>query len=1204
VRFLAVVGPSGSGKSSVVRAGLIPALRQGKLPNSQYWFVTDMIPGPRPFEELGAALLQVAINTPPDLAQQLTRDPRGLLRVIEHILPEERDTELVLVIDQFEELFTLLDNESDRALFLDSLLYAVSAPQSRLRLLVTLRADFFDRPLLYPEFGNLVRKRTEVILPLNGEELDRVITKPVEQVGIGLEQGLVDAILIDIAEQPGALPLLQYALTELFERRQSDQLTLSSYRESGGVLGALARRADELYEALDKDSRDAARQLFLRLVNLGDGTEDTRRRIQRTELPAIQGHTRLMDQVIDSFARYRLLTVDRDPITRRPTVEVAHEALIRTWGPLREWLRSSREDLEMQRRMEAAAAEWVNMAQDASFLASGARLEQFEQWSKETTLALSPTEATYLRASIEDQAARRAADGARKARELKIAQRAQTFGRAAAVLAVVGVLAVIATGAAIIQSTDAQNQVMVAGQTLTSVPPTLTAVQAALNLGNSQLATATVAQGQARREADAAQTQIVDSFRTLTPIAQQIALQQTNLNALSLAASSIRELSSSYGNPEIAALLAIRSLRLTYDPVADSGLMQALDQVYTLRNFQHKEYVSSIVYSPDGKLAATGCADRIARIWEVATGKEVRQFTGHTDSVASVAFSPDGKYLLTGAKDSTTRLWEVATGKEIRQFAGPPAAVRSAVFSPDGSQVLAGGEDNTARVWETATGKELVQFVGHTGPIWSVAFSPDGKSVLTGSWDITARLWDATSGKELRQFKGHTNYVWSVAFSPDGNFVLTSSVDGSARLWETATGKELHQFLGHSEAVWAASFSPDGKTILTAGIDFTARLWDRVSGVELRRFRGHTDVIAAAVFAPDGKTVLTASRDQTARLWTVQSGKEMRQLTNFTGPLSTVSYSPDGKTILTSSYDGTVRLWDSATYQSIREFKGHTREVTASAFAPNGKTILTGSADLTMRLWNVETGAELNRFTGHSNFVSSVAYSPDSTIALSGGYDGLAILWDLNTGTVRGRFILSNDPNNAITSVAYSPDGKHALISGLTAMVALVDVVNGMVVYPLTGHENVVMAGAFSPDGKLAVTGSIDRTARLWDVATGKEIRQLSGHTDTVHAVAFSRNGHFVLTGSDDHTIKLWDVATGKEIRQLSGHAGPVLSLSTSPDDKLIVSGSNDKTVRTWDMDYQDFMSYACTRLVRDLTTTEREKFGISDQSPTCKATP
>jgi WD40 repeat protein len=1204
VRFLAVVGPSGSGKSSVVRAGLIPALRQGKLPNSQYWFVTDMIPGPRPFEELGAALLQVAINTPPDLAQQLTDDPRGLLRVIEQILPEERDTELVLVIDQFEELFTLLDNENDRALFLDSLLHAVSAPQSRLRLLVTLRADFYDRPLLYPEFGNLVRKRTEVILPLTGAELERVITKPVEQIGIGLEQGLLDAILADIAEQPGALPLLQYALTELFERRQNDQLTLSSYRESGGVLGALARRADELYQGLDKDSRDAARQLFLRLVNLGEGTEDTRRRVQRTELPAIQGNTRLMDQVIDSFARYRLLTVDRDPITRRPTVEVAHEALIRTWEPLREWLRSSREDLQMQRRMEAAAAEWVSMGHDASFLASGARLEQFEQWAKETTLALSPTEATYLRASVEDQVARRAADDARKARELRIAQRAQTFGRAAAVLAVVGVLAVIATGAAIVQSTQAQNQVFVAGQTLTPVPPTLTAVQSALNLGNSQLATATVAQGQARREADAAQTQIVDSFRTLTPIAQQIALQQTNLKALSLAASSIRELSSSYGNPEVAALLAIRSLQLTYDPVADSGLMQALDQTYTLRRFAHKDYVGSVVYSPDGKYAATGCNDRVARIWEVATGKEVQQFSGHSDGVVSVAFSPDGKYLLTGSKDSTTRLWEVATGKEIRQFAGPPAAVRGVAFSPDGSKVLAGGEDNTARVWETATGAALQRFVGHAGPIWSVAFSPDGKTALTGSWDLTARLWDVETGTEIRQFRGHTNYVWSVAFSPDGSNVLTSSVDSSARLWETATGKELHQFLGHSEAVWAASFSPDGKTILTAGIDFTARLWDRASGVELRRLRGHTDVIYAAAFAPDGKTVLTASRDQSARLWTVQPGKEMRQLTDFAGPLSTVSYSYDGKTILTSSYDGTVRLWDAASLQTIRQFKGHTREVVASAFAPNGKTILTGSADLTARLWNVETGKELKSFVGHSNFISAVAYSPDSALALTGGYDGVAILWDLSTGTERGRFILSNDPNNAITSVAYSPDGKHALISGLTSMAALVDVVNGKVVFPLSGHENVVMASAFSPDGKVAVTGSIDRTARLWDVATGKEIGKLVGHTDTVHAVIFSRNGRLILTGSDDHTIKVWDAATGKEIRQLSGHAGPVLSLSTSPDDKMIVSGSNDKTVRLWDVDSQDSVSFACTRLVRDLTTTERQKFGITDQLATCKATP
>ncbi len=1199
VRFLAVVGPSGSGKSSAVRAGLIPALRQNRLPNSKYWFVAEMIPGPRPFEELEAALLRVAVNSPADLAQQLSSDERGLLTSIEQILPADPNTEVVLVIDQFEEVFTLLENEAERVLFLDSLIRAVSAPESRLRVILTLRADFYDRPLLYPAFGHLIRKRTEVVLPLTEPELEQAIVKPAEQVNITFEPGLREAIIKDISEQPGALPLLQYALTELFERRAGNRLTLAAYQDSGGVFGALARRADELYQAFDLDGQDAARQLFLRLVTLGEGTEDTRRRVQRAELPAVNGNQRLMDQIIDSFARYRLLTLDRDPITRRPTVEVAHEALIRTWEPLREWLRTSREDLQMQRRLEAAAAEWVQMGEDSSFLASGARLEQFEAWAKVTTLALNPIEARYLTASIDDQAARRAADDARKARELKIAQRAQTFGRAAAVLAAVGTLAVLATIVAVIQSTAAQNQVFVAGQTLTPVPPTLTAVQSALNNGNNQLATATIAQGLALRDANAAQTQVASSNRTLTPIAMQIEQQRKSIAALNLASDAVRELSSSRGNPEVAALLAIRSLGITYDPLADSALMQSLDQVYTLRLLPHKDYVTSVAYSPDGKFAATGCADRLARLWDVATGKEIRQFTGHTDSVVSVAFSPDGKFLLTGGKDATARLWDVTTGKELRQFTGHAAAVRSAAFSPDATMIVTGSEDMTARLWDVATGKEIRQFTGHTAPVWSVAFSPDGKTVLTGSWDLTARLWDVTTGQEIRQFVGHTNYIWSVAFSPDGNYVLTGGVDYTARLWDVTTGKELRQFVGHSDAVWAVAFSPDGNTILTASIDYTARLWDRVSGLEIRRFRGHTDVIAGAAFAPDGRTVLTASRDQTARLWVVDSGAEMRQLSGHTGAVGSVAYSPDGKYALTSSYDGTARLWDMSTYLEIRQFTVHTREILGAVISPDGKIALTASADGTARVWDVETGKELLKFTGHTNVVSCVAISPDGKTALTGSYDGTAQLWDVATGDVLGRFII---PDQAITSVAFSPDGKIVAISNLSPIVVLFDATNGKELRRFTGHANAVMAVAFSPDGKLLLTGSIDRTARLWDVATGKEVRQFVGHTDTVPTVAFMPDGKLVLTGSDDHTIRLWDIANGQEVRRLVGHTSAVLGLSVASNGKTLLSSSTDQTVRRWDIAYQDFITYACTRLIRDLSPTERGKYNISDQLPTCKA--
>ncbi len=352
-RFLAIVGPSGSGKSSVVRAGVIPALRQGRLAGADKWYFTEMLPGAYPLDELELALLRISQNASFDLGEQLRRDERGLLRATRLVLPDD-DSEMFLLIDQFEELFTLVEDEAAREHFLNNLLAAVLDPRSRLRLLITLRADFYDRPLLYEELGEVMRRRTEVVLPMTTAELERAIAGPAERIGLTLEPGLTDVIIADVEQQPGVLPLLQYALTELFERREHLRLTRDAYRASGGALRALADSAEDIYTGLGEPQQKVARQIFLRLITPGEGADDTRRRVRRDELPFGPD----ADAVIDAFGRRRLLTFDRDPVTRNPTVEVAHEALIGTWQRLREWITDSREALHLHRRL--AAAKWRN----------------------------------------------------------------------------------------------------------------------------------------------------------------------------------------------------------------------------------------------------------------------------------------------------------------------------------------------------------------------------------------------------------------------------------------------------------------------------------------------------------------------------------------------------------------------------------------------------------------------------------------------------------------------------------------------------------------------------------------------------------------------------------------------------------------------------------------------------------------------------
>ena len=410
-RFVAVVGPSGSGKSSVVKAGLLPAIRRDGLTGT--WFTVEMTPAPHPFEALQDALFGVAVDPPASLLELLADHDSGIRKAVARVLPDD-GSQLLLVVDQFEELFTQVDNETaDR--FLDALVSAMTDEHSRLRVVATLRADFYDRPLRHRGLGELLREGTEIITPMTPEELDRAITGPVERSGITFEPALVAELVRDVVDRAGALPLLQYTLTELFDCRRGNRIALGGYHELGGVSGALVKRAEGLFAGLGEEARDVTRQVFLRLVTLGEGADDTRRRVLRTELEQLAVERRFLDGVLDAFGRHRLLSFDRDPVTRSPTVEISHEALLTEWTRLREWIDGARHDVRNQRRLADAMREWIAAGRTPAYLLRGGRLEQLHGWATMTTLPLSDPEQEFLDASIAE--AERAATDEREREE-------------------------------------------------------------------------------------------------------------------------------------------------------------------------------------------------------------------------------------------------------------------------------------------------------------------------------------------------------------------------------------------------------------------------------------------------------------------------------------------------------------------------------------------------------------------------------------------------------------------------------------------------------------------------------------------------------------------------------------------------------------------------------------------------------------------
>ena len=1143
-QFLSVViGASGSGKSSLVRAGLIPALKKGITlldgtnppEGSTDWHVHILTPTAHPLVALATELMRDSdsVATTARLIDDLAQEPRSLALFLASTHSKHHT---VLVIDQFEELFTLCRDEFERETFIDNLLNLVSPGQSNTTLIITLRADFYAHLAQYPELRDAVAQQQEYIGPMTAEELRLAIEEPAKRGHWEFEPGLVDLILRDVGDEPGALPLLSHALLETWKRRAGHTLTLKGYADAGGVHGAIAHTAESIYQNLSLEEQGIARDIFLRLTELGEGTEDTRRRVSFEELTSSE-ETEQVRAVLNKLAEARLITLGEN------TIEVAHEALIREWPTLREWLNQDREGLRLHRHLTEAAYEWELLGRDPGALYRGAHLAQARAWAELHPNSLNAGEGTFLNASIDQEQCEEQEREEARQRELAAAKElAETQRQSASRL-------------------RTRNRVITSVGTVALILALLAGMFGVRSNQNEVRAEANFNRAEAQRLA-------LEANRLLT----------------------------TGGSPEQIALLSLRSMKTRYTTEGDAALAAAARLEYPVRLFTAgANAIRALAFSPDGKYILSGGDDQTARLWDVGNGQEVRRFIGHTGIIFKVYCSPDGKNVLTVDNADNIIMWDAVTGQErYRIKIDSPLVWLS--YSHDGKTIFTSSDDNTIRRWDAVSGKEIDVIFKMSHPVW-IEISPNGTHMLIING--IAQLWDLETGQKLQDFSFDTSALNFWSFSPDGRYVLTGNLHGEVQLWDIETGQEARTFIGHTDPVFAGSFTPDHKYIVTASADKTVRIWDMATGQELRRFV-FSAFVRKVTISPDGKWILTGSTDGTIGLWALEA-RPSHPILKHGVAVSALDFSPDGQFILTAGDDGTARLWDAKTGEHLRDFLGHTSTINyGAAFSPDGKYIVTGSYDMTVRLWDTRIGKQLQQFAVGESRVRDVRFSPDGKNLLTAGDDGVH-LWDAQTGERIRQF----GELEGVYRATFSPDGKYVLTAAGGAddgKARLWDASTGELIREYQSALGEMSAVDFSPDGKYVISDGGDNIVHIWDTQTGQELRQLIGHTSVLFTEIFSPDGKTIATASVDNTARLWDFQTGQELRRFIGHSAAVENVAFSPDGKHIVTSSDDGTAILWDVDYHTTINYLCSVLLRDFTEEERAQYGITDTTPTCPA--
>lgn len=1148
-RFLTVIGASGSGKSSLVRAGLIPTLRWRK--ESSGWPIYVMTPTAHPLEALAEILK--GNNSKITLVKEFASTAQGLQRILDRLAGVSGSEHVLLVIDQFEELFTLCHNEMEQHTFVENVLTAALQPAAKSIVVIAMRADFYAHCARFDLLRQAVSSYQEYIGPMGMDDLRRVIDEPAKRGHWEIEPGLIEILLHDVgadvgrAPEPGALPLLSHALLETWQRRRGHTMTLGGYIASGGVRGAIAETAEAVfYDQLDQRQRDIARQIFLRLTELGGdaATADTRRRVGFDELVSKQEDRDTVREVLLTLADARLITTDQD------VAEVAHEALIREWPTLRNWLEENREGLRLHRHLTVTAQEWEASNQDPSILYRGARLAQALEWAAEHANDLNLLERSFLDASqvlLEKEAAEREAQ---RQRELESAQKLAETEKMRAE-----------------EQTQSNKRLR----------------QRAIVLTTAFILAGILAL-------------VAGIFWQRTIRSNKLAMSRE----LSAAAVSNLEV-----DPERSALLALQALD-TFDTLeARNALHQSLPELHLLLKIPASPGgVPGVAYSPDGRLIASMGARQEIKIWDANSGELLRTFVGADESSSSVAFSPDGK-TLAAAFVTQVILWNATNGEKIATLAGQSVGTTTGYnlgvgqisFSPDGVYLATANMDGTPKIWDLNTYRKVMSLVAEMLPPKAIAYNPDGKSLATGGDEGIVRVWDARQGTELFSLN-LGGIIHRVSFSPDGTYLAAASEDGSIKIWDAMTG-EIVSTPSRQSGMYDVAFLADGR-LATAGQDGTTRVWDPFSGQQLLVLAGPTSTVISVTGSPDGKQIVTGAYDGSLRIWDGAIGRELITIQEHDDIVWDVEYSPDGKRIASVSMDGTAKFWDVDSGQLLMTLvKGSnpTDGLTSLTFSPDGEQIATGGFDGTVTLWDSRSGNKLSTLSGHNSLVFDLAFSPDGARLASAAWDGTAKVWDLLSGKEITTFS-GHGANSYVSGVTFSADGKRLYSGADDKFVRIWDAATGQELGVISGEGKEIYSVVLSPDGKLLAVSNQEGVITLWDANSLNKTRTLVGHAGLVNRIAFSKDDSRLASSSFDRLAKVWDVTTGEELASLYGNASNVFGVAFSPDGNQLATAGADGTIRTYTLQMEDLIALVKSRLTRSLTEEECRKFLYVDSCP------